>query len=211
MERARAANPDPTIAADAFVASSALIVGDVRVGPGCVVDHGAVIVATGPPIELGSRVVVMPGAVVRSTGGEHRPAHRVIIGEDCLIGPQAALAGCEIGAAVYVATQAMVFHGAVVGEGCRLGAGSIVHTNAMLPPRSRVGMRQCAVASPDGGPATITSDLDEARSLLAQTDFFGRVFGAATSEQEDLVELHRHAARDVADEIRRRGGSFRRT
>jgi hypothetical protein len=67
-------------------------------------------------------------------------------------------------------------------------------------------MRQCAVASPDGGPATITSDLDEARSLLAQSDFFGRVFAVATSDQEDLVELHRHSVRIVAEEIRRRAG-----
>jgi carbonic anhydrase/acetyltransferase-like protein (isoleucine patch superfamily) len=208
MERqpSRAADPDPTIAADAIVASSAVIVGDVRIGPDCVIDHGAVLIATGASIELDARVVVMPGAIVRSTGGEHRPAHSVRIGEDCLVGPQAALAGCEIGAAVYVATQVMVFHGAVVGEGCRLGAGSIVHTNAMLPPRSRVGMRQCAVASPDGGPATITSDLDEARSLLARTDFFGRVFAVPTPDQEDLVELHRHSARTVAEEIRRRAG-----
>jgi tetrahydrodipicolinate N-succinyltransferase len=79
-----------------------------------VIDHGALIVATGTPVELGSRVVVMPGAVIRSTGGGDRPPHPVTIGDDCLIGPQAALAGCALGAAVYVATQVMVFHGAVV-------------------------------------------------------------------------------------------------
>jgi carbonic anhydrase/acetyltransferase-like protein (isoleucine patch superfamily) len=204
MQSPGAENSEPTISADAFVAASAIIAGDVRIGPGCVVDHGAMIIAAGAPIELESSVVVMPGAVVRSTGGNSRPAHPVKIGEACLIGPQAALAGCEIGRAVYVATQVMVFHGAVIGDGCRLGAGSIVHTNAKLPPRSRLGMRQYAVASQDGGPAAITGDLEQARKLLAEADFFGSVFAVTRSDQEDLVELHRCTARTVAEEIRQR-------
>jgi hypothetical protein len=52
---------------------------------------------------------------------------------------------------------------------------SIVHTGARLPDRARVGMRQFAVPGPDGV-AVVTSDLDEARELLAAADFFGRVF-----------------------------------
>src|SRR5690242_11613039 len=165
---------DPVVAPDAFVASSAVLVGDVRIGPAAVVDHGVLIVSTGAPIELGARVAVMPGAVIRSTGGGQRPPYPVRIGADCLIGPQAALAGCTLGEAVYVATQVMVFHGVVIGDGCRLGAGSIVHTGARLPERTRVGMRQFAVSGPDGA-AVVTSDLDEARELLAAADFFGKV------------------------------------
>lgn len=191
---------DPVVAPDAFVASSAVLVGDVRIGPATVIDHGALIVSTGAPVELGARVAVMPGAVIRSTGGE-RPPHPVSIGDDCLIGPQAALAGCALGAAVYVATQVMVFHGAVVGDGCRLGAGSIVHTGARLPDRARVGMRQFAVPGPDGA-AVVTSDLDEARELLAAADFFGKVF--AEEAPADLIELHQRSTAAVAAEIRQR-------
>ncbi|MDR0342928.1 MAG: hypothetical protein LBI49_07355, partial [Nocardiopsaceae bacterium] len=54
-------NRDPVIAPDAFVASSAVLVGDVRIGPGAVIDHGALIVSTGAPVELAARVAVMPG------------------------------------------------------------------------------------------------------------------------------------------------------
>src|SRR6185437_7281886 len=194
----------PVIAPDAFVASSAVLAGDVRIGPGAVIDHGALLVATGAPVEVGARVAVMPGAVIRSTGGDQRPPYPVRIGDDCLIGPQAALAGCVLGAAVYIATQVMVFHGAIVGDGCRLGAGSIVHTKANLPPGSRVGMRQYAVASPDGGPAIVTSDVDEARRLLGQAAFFENAFAVTGAEHLDLVDLHRNAARTVAAEIRRR-------
>ena len=192
---------DPVVAPDAFVASSAVLAGDVRIGPAAVIDHGALIVSARRPGGAGARVAVMPGAVIRSTGGDQRPPHPVSIGDDCLIGPQAALAGCTLGAAVYVATQVMVFHGAVVGDGCLLGAASIVHTGARLPDRARVGMRQFAVPGPDGA-AIVTSDLDEARELLATADFFGKVF--AEHAPADLVDLHQRSTAAVAAEIRQR-------
>jgi carbonic anhydrase/acetyltransferase-like protein (isoleucine patch superfamily) len=101
----------------------------------------------------------------------------------------AALAGCTIGDACYVATGVMVFHGASVGAGSRLGAGSIVHTAAQLPPASRVGMRQYAVAGP-GGTALVTGELAEARELLARADFFGRAFA---TDERDVGRLHRQS------------------
>ncbi len=104
------------------------------------IDYGAVIASSGPPVALGPGVVVMANATIRSVGGEHRPAFPVEVGADSLIGPLAALTGCTVGEACYLATGVMVFHGATVGDGSRLGAGSIVHTGAQLPPGSRVGM-----------------------------------------------------------------------
>jgi carbonic anhydrase/acetyltransferase-like protein (isoleucine patch superfamily) len=180
----------PAVAASARVAPTAQVVGNVIVGEGCVVDYGAVIVSSGPPVRLDEGVVVMPGAVIRSVGGAHRPGFAVHVGADSLVGPLAALAGCSVGAACYVATGVMVFQGAVVGEGSRLGAGSIVHVNAVLPPQSRVGMRHFAVAGGDGR-AVVTSDVDQARRLLARADFFDQVFYDA--DQADLEQLHRRA------------------
>lgn len=78
-----------------------------------------------------------------------------------------------------------------------------MHSGARLPDRTRVGMRQFAVPGPDDGNAVITSDLDEARELLARADFFGEVFAAGPA---DLIELHRRSAGAVASEIRQRSG-----
>lgn len=73
-------------------------------------------------------------------------------------------------------------------------------------------MRQFAVPGPDGT-AVVTSDLDEARELLAAADFFGKVFAeeapaagqaAAGQAPADLVELHRRSTAAVAAEIRQR-------
>src|SRR4029453_14629937 len=111
----------PVVAASAWVAPTAQVVGNVIVGEGCVVDYGAVLVSSGPLVRLAEGVVVGAGAVIRSVGGAHRPGFPVHVGAESLVGP---LAGCWIGAACYVATGVMVFQGAVVGEGSRLGAGS---------------------------------------------------------------------------------------
>lgn len=180
----------PVVAAGVWVAPTAQVVGNVIVGEGCVVDYGAVIVSSGPPVRLEEGVVVMAGAVIRSVGGAHRPEFPVQVGAESLVGPLAALAGCSLGAACYVATGVMVFQGAVVGEGSRLGAGSIVHVNAVLPPQSRVGMRHYAVAG-GNGQAVVTSDLDQARRLLGRADFFDHVFD--DDDQADLARLHRRA------------------
>ena len=176
----------PSVAASARIAPSAQLVGDVRIGAGCVIDHGAVLASSGPPVVLGTGSVVMANAVIRSAGGAQRPAFPTTIGDDVLVGPLAALVGCTVEDAVYIATGVMVFHGVVVGRGSRLGAGSIAHVGVQLAPCSRVGMRQFAVAH-EGG-ALITGDLERARTLVARADLFGRVFA---DEERDMVSLHR--------------------
>ena len=180
----------PAVAASARVAPTAQIIGNVVIGEGCVVDYGAVIASSGPPVRLDDGVVIMPGAVLRSAGGAHRNAYPLRVGAESLVGPLASLVGCTLEPACYVATGAMVFQGVVVGEASRLGAGSIVHVGTELPADSRVGMRQFAVQGRDGL-AVVTSDVDEARRLLERADFFGRAFG--DEDQEDLASLHRRA------------------
>jgi carbonic anhydrase/acetyltransferase-like protein (isoleucine patch superfamily) len=179
----------PSVASGARIAPSAQLVGDIHVGASCVIDHGAVLVSSGPPVVLGAGSVVMANAVIRSAGGKHRPAFPASIGKDVLVGPLASLVGCTIEDAVYVATGVMVFQGVVVGRGSRLGAGSIAHVGARLAPRTRLGMRQYAVAGDDDY-AVITGDLDHARDLLAKADFFTQAFA---EDEADLESLHRSA------------------
>ena len=184
----------PAVHDNATVAASASVVGNVTIGAGCYVDYGAVVESSGPPVTLGNGVVVIANAVIRSTGGRHRPPFPVTIDDNTLVGPQSVLIGCRIGADCYVATAVIVFQDADVGDGTRLGAGSIVHAGAVLPPASRVGFRH--VAAPDGDQVRITSDVDEARGLVGQADFLGTGFDP---HEDDAVALHRR----VIDRLRR--------
>lgn len=186
----------PQVDPGALVAPTAVVVGDVPIADGCYLGHGVVIESGGPPGRLEKDVVVMANTVIRSLGGKDRPAFPVQLGARTLIGPQCALAGCRLADDCYVATQAMVFQGAEVGAASRLGAGSIVHVRTQLPPRSRVGMREMAVAGRDG--PLITSDVEAARGVLASAEFFGEVFGLGEDDQE---QLHRQAAAMLRAEV----------
>lgn len=191
----RRAGVRPRISPEATIAPGAHVVGDVRIGPGCVVDAGATVIGGGAPVRLERDVVVLANSVIRSVGGGSRPAFAVRVGAESLVGPAAVLAGCDMGEAVYVATQVMVFHGARIGDGTRLGAGCVVHTGTVLPAGSRVGLRQFAV--PDGDDALVTGDLTLARERLAAADFFGTVFATAIDDQ---AALHRTTTRILREE-----------
>jgi carbonic anhydrase/acetyltransferase-like protein (isoleucine patch superfamily) len=180
----------PRVHAEAIVAETASIVGDVTLAAGCYVDYGAVIESSGPPIILDEGVIVMANAVVRSLGGPagRQPAS-VRIGAGSIIGPQAALAGCEVGEYCYIATRAVVLQGARIGRGSRLAVGSIAHAGCDLPPGSRVGLNCIAVPGDHG--VLVTADDNLAWPAIARADFFRRAFGISDRDQETL---HREAA-----------------
>ncbi len=75
--------------------------------------HGARVVGeAGGAIRIGRDCIVMENAVLRAS-----PRHPCSIGDHCLIGPNAHVTGAVLGAQVFVATGAAIFHGAQVGAG----------------------------------------------------------------------------------------------
>ena len=97
----------PDIHPTASIAPSAVISGDVLIGPETRVLHGAVVSAQGGKVRIGSRCVVMENAVLRGT-----KRHALNVGSNVLIGPRAYLTGCHIGDDVFLATGSTVFNGA---------------------------------------------------------------------------------------------------
>jgi gamma-carbonic anhydrase len=89
---------------EAYVAPTAVLSGQVRVGPGSCVLHGAVLSADGGPVEIGANCVIMEHAVLRGT-----PRHPLTIGGHVLAGPHCYLTGCMVGDEVFIATGAMVY------------------------------------------------------------------------------------------------------
>jgi carbonic anhydrase/acetyltransferase-like protein (isoleucine patch superfamily) len=178
------------------IASTASVVGDVSIGAGCYVDYGVVIASSGPPVLLGEGVTVLANAVIRSVGGHGRPGFPVRIGDESIVAPQAALAGCEIEEHCYLATAVVVLQGARVGRGSRVAVGAVVHAGTVLHPSSRVGLHCIAAPDSENG-AVITADIEAARDAIARADFFGRAFAL---EQPDQEQLHREAAARLQQE-----------
>jgi carbonic anhydrase/acetyltransferase-like protein (isoleucine patch superfamily) len=160
----------PKIHSSAFIAPTATISGDVTIGSGCAVLHGAVITAEGAPVTIGSDTVIMENAVVKASGGS-ATQFPVSIGNTCIVGPHAYVVGASIGNGCFIASGSRVFNGATMGEGSGVALGGIVHVNAQLPKNATVPMQHIAY----GSPAKIVPP-EKAHEVAKQLDFYANVF-----------------------------------
>jgi carbonic anhydrase/acetyltransferase-like protein (isoleucine patch superfamily) len=133
----------PTVDPSAYVARTAVLAGDVRVGPGCAIGFGAVLSAEDGSIELGRDCIVMENAVVKAT--ERAPTR---IGNNVLIGPRAYLSGCTVGDEVFLATGCSVFNHAVIGARSEVRINGTVHLLTKLPEDTTVPIGWVAVGDP---------------------------------------------------------------
>jgi acetyltransferase-like isoleucine patch superfamily enzyme len=75
----------PNVHETAYVAPTAVLSGDVTIGAGCAVLHGAVIVSEGAPIEIDESCVIMEHAVLRAHGKAVKIARRSIVSPSAYI------------------------------------------------------------------------------------------------------------------------------
>ena len=118
----------PRVDADAFVAPTATLVGDVVVEAGASIWFGAVLRADRAPVVVRARANVQDNAVVHGT-----PGLTAEIGPGATIGQGAVVAGASIGAGALVAPGVVVLEAARVGAGAFVAAGSIVAANRDIP------------------------------------------------------------------------------
>ena len=123
----------PTLADDVWVAPSADVIGDARLGEGASVWFGAVIRADNTPILVGARTNIQEGAMLHSD-----PGAPLTIGEGCTVGHHAILHGCTIGSNVLVGMGATVLNNAVIGENCLIGANALVTEGKVFPAGSLI-------------------------------------------------------------------------
>ena len=167
----------PKIHSSAYVAPSAVLSGEVIVGPDCAILHGAVLTAEGAPLEIGARSVIMENAVVKSSGGKalQFPTH---IGKDCIVGPGAYVVGARIDDGCFIASGARVFNGAHMESGSGVAIGGIVHVNARLARGASVPMQHIAA----GNPAAIFPP-EQAAEVAQRLNFFENVFNIEASSE----------------------------
>ncbi|CAM3636778.1 gamma carbonic anhydrase family protein (plasmid) [Agrobacterium radiobacter] len=161
----------PSIDPTAWVAEDATVCGDVTIGAGSRIMHGARLVAeAGGSIRIGRNCIVFENGVIRATS-----RHDCSVGDHCIVGPNSHVVGGRIDAEVFVATGAAVFHGAQIGHGSEVRINGTVHLRTRLEPGSTIPIGWVAV----GDPAQILSpDQHEAIWEIQKTlDFPGFVYG----------------------------------
>lgn len=181
----------PRIHPTAVIAPTAVISGDVEIGPGCQVLHGAVITAEGGPITLGENVIVMENALIRATATN--PVH---IGDHVLVGPMASISGAVIEDEVFLATGTRVFNGARIGARSEVRINAVVHLRTTLPAESTVPIAWVAVGNPvQILPPDRHEEIWEAQHEL---DFPGYVFGLDRETPDLMVQLTERYGQSLA-------------
>jgi carbonic anhydrase/acetyltransferase-like protein (isoleucine patch superfamily) len=162
----------PVVDATAYVAPTAVLCGDVRVGPDARVLFGAVLTAEDGCVEIGARCVIMENALVRG-----RAAHPVRLGDDVLVGPHAHLNGAVVGDGCFLATGSSLFPGSRLGRDAEVRINGVVHANTVLGDGALVPIGWVAV----GDPAQVFApgDHEEIWRIQAGLDFPGTVYGVS--------------------------------
>jgi carbonic anhydrase/acetyltransferase-like protein (isoleucine patch superfamily) len=111
----------PTVAEDAFIAPTAVLIGDVTVEAGASVWFGAVIRGDVAPIRIGARSNVQDNCVLHADEGI--PCE---IGPDCTLGHGAVVHGARIAEHVLIGMRAAVLNSADLGAECILAAGTVI-------------------------------------------------------------------------------------
>ncbi len=181
----------PRIHPTAVIAPTAVISGDVEIGPGCQVLHGAVITSEGGVITLGENVIVMENALIRATSTN--PVH---IGDHVLVGPMASISGAIVEDEVFLATGTRVFNGARIGARSEVRINAVVHLRTSLPAESTVPIAWVAV----GNPVQILSPdrHEEIWAAQHELDFPGYVFGLDRETPDLMVQLTERYGQSLA-------------
>ena len=127
----------PSIAADAFVAPTASVIGDVTIEAGASVWYGAVLRGDDGPIVVHERANIQDGSVIHTT-----PGVTTEIGVGATVAHQ-----CIVHGAV-LEDEALVGNGCVVLDGARIGAGAMVAAMSLVQPGVEIPAGMLAAGVP---------------------------------------------------------------
>lgn len=166
-------NVTPQIAAGAFVAPTASVIGDVVVGAETSIWFGCVIRGDVNIIRIGERTNIQDGTIVHVA----REKFGTFIGSDITIGHMALIHACTLEDTCFIGMRATIM------DGCVIEAGAMVAAGALVTPGKRVPGGQLWA----GTPARYIRDLsaEERQRLAATTAHYVRLansYGEASQE-----------------------------
>lgn len=118
----------PRIAESAWVADSALVMGNVELAADSSVWFGVVIRGDTEVIQIGRGSNIQDLSVLHADIGMP-----LLVGQDVTVGHRAVLHGCSIGDGSLIGIGAVVLNGAKIGKGCLVGAGALVTEGKEFP------------------------------------------------------------------------------
>ncbi len=125
----------PRVHPDAFIAPTAVLIGNVEVGAETSIWFGAVLRGDDPrhPIRIGARTSIQDNCVLHVSA---RGA--TIVGNGVTVGHGAAFESCEVRDGALIGMNSVLLHGCVIGEEALVAALSVVPAGMEVPPRTMV-------------------------------------------------------------------------
>jgi carbonic anhydrase/acetyltransferase-like protein (isoleucine patch superfamily) len=135
----------PTIHPSAYVAPNAIVVGDVKIGEESSIWYHCVMRGDINRIVVGPRSNIQDGTVIHVADD-----YAATIGEYVTVGHKAIIHACTIDNEVLVGMGAIILDGAKIGARSIIGANTLVTMHSVIPPGSLVL----------GSPARVVKTLD---------------------------------------------------
>lgn len=123
----------PQLAAGAWVAESAEVIGMVELQANASVWPQVVIRGDNDHIQIGEGSNVQDASVLHTD-----PGYPLIIGQHVTVGHKVMLHGCQIGDGSLIGIGAVILNGAKIGKHCLVGAGALVTEGKEFPDGSMI-------------------------------------------------------------------------
>jgi carbonic anhydrase/acetyltransferase-like protein (isoleucine patch superfamily) len=123
----------PTLGPGTYIATGAVVLGDVTLGEGSSVWYNAVVRADINRIVIGHHSNVQDNAVLHLA--DEFPC---ILGDYVTVGHSATVHACTIGHEVLIGMGATILDGSVVGDQCLIGANTLITPGTHIPAGSMV-------------------------------------------------------------------------
>lgn len=141
-------NTHPNIAETAFIADDAVIIGDVEIGEDASIWFGCVLRGDVNYIRIGARTNIQDGTVIHVNS----KTHPTVLEHEITVGHRVTLHGC------YIETGCLIGIGAILLDGVRVGANSLVAAGSLLTPETEIPPGSLVL----GSPAKVKRELNEA-------------------------------------------------
>lgn len=147
----------PEVAASAWVADSAEVMGNVQLAEDASIWFGAVLRGDCESITIGEGSNIQDASVLHADLGKP-----LVVGRHVTVGHQVMLHGCTIGDESLIGIGAVVLNGAKIGRNCLVGAGALITEGKEFPDGSMI------IGSPAKAVRQLTPEQIEGFSRSAQ-------------------------------------------